>query len=732
VGNLRWQLADEPTAQGSLFEAPVFEREPGKGEFRGMEFLHVKARSIINEVKNAPFGFQHTINAYRGCSHACTYCLVGDTPILLADGRTRLMADIRPGDEVYGTARRGAYRRYVPTTVLDHWSTLKRAFRVTLEDGTELVTSGDHRFLTERGWKHVAGTECGAGRRPHLTTHSSLVGVGRLATTPPQGHDYETGYLCGVLRSEAPPDNYAADRPGRPTGDVHRFRLATTDDEMLARTRSYLGDRGGPNDLGGFETRQGLRAIRTRRGAGVATITEVIAWPTVPTADWSRGLLAGVFDAEGSCSRGTFRIADTDDEIIRHTEAALRRFRFRYVVEDSHRANRLRSIRLLGGLREQLRFFLTVDPAITRKRTFDGQALESDANLKVAEIEPLGIDLPMYDITTGTGDFIANGVVSHNCFARPSHTYLDLDAGEDFERKIVVKVNAVSLLRSELDPRKWSGELIAMGTNTDPYQRCEGKYRLTRGIVEVLAEHANPFSILTKSTLVLRDRLLLAEAARRTSVRVNLSIGTLDESVWRATEPGTPHPLRRVRAVEALNAAGIPCGVLIGPVLPHLSDGPEQLEAVVKACVEAGAQSISTVLLHLRPGVKEVFLPRLAESHPQLIDEYHQLYGNRAYAPRVEQRAVERLVRGFVHQYAGVSADRLDPRHHTGLPGPDATNGNGNGINGHGPAAPGGADSADDDTGDTDDDRRTPVPLPPPRARRRRRPQDTGTQLSLL
>jgi DNA repair photolyase len=279
----------------------------------------------------------------------------------------------------------------------------------------------------------------------------------------------------------------------------------------------------------------------------------------------------------------------------------------------------------------------------------------------------------------------------------------------------------VSLLRSELDPRRWSGELIAMGTNTDPYQRCEGKYRLTRGIVEVLAEHANPFSILTKSTLVLRDRMLLAEAARRTSVRVNLSIGTLDEDVWRVTEPGTPHPLRRVRAVEALNAAGIPCGVLIAPVLPHLSDGPEQLDAVVRACVEAGARSISTVQLHLRPGVKEVFMGRLADSHPHLVDTYRQIYGPRAYAPRAEQRALERTVRGLVHAYAGVSADRLDPRHHTGRPGPSP------------PSGAVGLDDADEVDGDEDDDDGVrPVPIAAP-ARRRRRPiADPGTQLSLL
>ena len=256
------------------------------------------------------------------------------------------------------------------------------------------------------------------------------------------------------------------------------------------------------------------------------------------------------------------------------------------------------------------------------------------------------------------------------CFARPTHTYLDLDADRDFERRIVVKVNAVSLLRRELDPRRWAGELIAMGTNTDPYQRAEGKYRLTRGLVEVLAEVGNPFSILTKSTLVLRDVALLAEAAGRTSVRVNLSIGTLDEAVWRATEPGTPHPMRRVRAVEALNEAGVPCGVLMGPVLPGLSDGPDQLEAVVKACVDAGARSISAVLLHLRPGVKDIYLSRLAETHPELVAETRRLYGDRAYAPKADQAALATRVRDLVRRHGGTDAPRGDAEHITGRAAP--------------------------------------------------------------
>ncbi|MDD9371654.1 MAG: radical SAM protein, partial [Acidimicrobiales bacterium] len=252
------------------------------------------------------------------------------------------------------------------------------------------------------------------------------------------------------------------------------------------------------------------------------------------------------------------------------------------------------------------------------------------------------------------------------CFARPTHTYLDLDADRDFERRIVVKVNAVSQTRRELDPRRWRGDLVAMGTNTDPYQRAEGKYRLTRGIVEVLSELANPFSILTKSTLILRDLDLLARAARRTSVRVNLSIGTLDEDVWRATEPGTPHPQRRMRAVEQLNAAGIETGVLIAPVLPGLSDGAEQLAAVTAAAVDAGAASVSTVLLHLRPGVRDVFLSRLDETHPHLVPGIRRRYRDRAYAPKAEQEALATQVRDLVRSRGGTSAERRDARHMTG------------------------------------------------------------------
>ncbi|MGH9126336.1 MAG: radical SAM protein [Acidimicrobiales bacterium] len=230
------------------------------------------------------------------------------------------------------------------------------------------------------------------------------------------------------------------------------------------------------------------------------------------------------------------------------------------------------------------------------------------------------------------------------CFARPTHEYLGFNIGEDFERKIVVKVNAVERTRAELRSPGWHGEHIAMGTNTDPYQKAEGKYHLTRGIIQVLAKAANPFSILTKSTLMLRDLDVLTEAAARTSVQVNFSIGTLDRDVWRLTEPGTPPPEKRVEAVRRFSEAGISCGVLVAPILPGLSDHPEQIRAVVEASAEAGASSISAVPLHLRPGVREHYLDWLGRARPDLLALHEERFGRGSYQPKAVQEDISAVV----------------------------------------------------------------------------------------
>jgi DNA repair photolyase len=230
------------------------------------------------------------------------------------------------------------------------------------------------------------------------------------------------------------------------------------------------------------------------------------------------------------------------------------------------------------------------------------------------------------------------------CFARPTHEYLGLNLAEDFERRIVVKVNAVERLEADLRSPKWKGDHIAMGTNTDPYQKAEAKYHLTRGIVEVLGRHENPFSILTKSTLVLRDLDVLLRAAQRANVHMAFSIGTLDKQVWRLTEPGTPPPDKRVEAVRRLNQAGIPCSVLIAPVLPGFSDGDDQLTEVAQACAAAGATSISPIALHLRPGVREHYLGWLASQRPDLVALHRARFHGRAYQEESEQRRIRRVV----------------------------------------------------------------------------------------
>ena len=470
---LRWATVEEEAALPGLGERITHP------EFAGIEFLHVRAKSLLNHVPAAAgMPFEWTINTYRGCTHACTYCASPETPVMTAEGGTREIQDLRKGDAILGTHVVNDRRVLVDTTVEDHWQTIKHAYAITLADGRRLVASADHRFLADAGWRYVSAAGDDADR-PVLACDTGLVGA-----------------PAGAL-----------------PGDVVRSRAA----------------------------------------------------------------------------------------------------------------------------------------------------------LRVVAIEDLGVEIPMYDITTGTGDFIANGVVSHNCFARPTHTYLDLDAGRDFESVIVVKINAVERLRAELRRPSWGGHHVALGTNTDPYQRCEGRYRLTRGVIETLSEAGNPYSILTKGTLVTRDLDVLTDAARRgVCTGVSMSIPTLDGDVWRGTEPGTPNPKRRLETIAALHDAGIPTGVMVAPIIPGISDAPEQLEAVVTGAVEAGADSITPIVLHLRPGVREQFLPWLEQARPDLIARFERLY-TRAYAPKAEQQRISRLLYRLVDRHGGNRRSRVrgEPRRRT-------------------------------------------------------------------
>jgi DNA repair photolyase len=250
------------------------------------------------------------------------------------------------------------------------------------------------------------------------------------------------------------------------------------------------------------------------------------------------------------------------------------------------------------------------------------------------------------------------------CFARNTHTYLDLDAGQDFNSKVIVKVNAPELLRAKLSSRGWAGEHIAMGTNVDCYQRAEGRYELMRGIIAALRDAHNPFSILTKGTLILRDLDLLLESAEMTDVGLNVSAGFVDKDLWRAIEPGTPAPQRRLDACAALNDAGLHCGVLMGPIVPYLCDSPAQLEAAVRQAAAAGAAHVTPIVLHLRPGAREWFLGWLGQAHPALVPRYAELYGRGAYARKDYQARIAAEVRELAQRYGigrsrGVRGERV-------------------------------------------------------------------------
>jgi DNA repair photolyase len=439
-----------------------------------------------------PFGW--TINPYRGCSHACVYCIQPDTQIMMSDGREKPLWAVEVGDEVLGTRSSGRYRRYTPSKVLAKWSTRKPAYRVTLADGTSIIASGDHRFLSDRGWKHVTGAMSGRSRRPYLTTANSLMGFGR------------------GIHPEAPP-------------------------------------------------------------------------PSV----------------------------------------------------------------------------VVTQTAITRKLSLIGAAVKTHADLRVTAIEDLGEVVEMMDITTTTGDFIANGVVSHNCFARPTHTYLDLDAGDDFDRQIIVKVNVADVLRSELARPSWRHEPVALGTNTDPYQRAEGRYSLMPGIIDALTSSGTPFSILTKGTLLRRDLPLLAEAAQHVPVDLAMSIAVYDQELQQSVEPGTPSTKARLATVSAVRDAGLDCAVFMMPILPYLTDTRAHLDEALRQAKAAGATSVLYTALHLKPGVKAWYMQWLEREHPELVPKYRSMYyGTNTYAPKAYRRWLGERIRPLIRAH-GLERGHEDP-----------------------------------------------------------------------
>ncbi|MBE1876753.1 Rv2578c family radical SAM protein [Myceligenerans sp. TRM 65318] len=544
---MRWAGQQLTTDDGALpgLELPALRtagliRAVRSPEFDGVTFHEVVARSALSKVPAASrMPFRWTVNPYRGCSHACRYCLAPDTPVLLGDGTWRPIGDLVPGDRVIGTLPDGGRRVLVETDVRDAWRTVKRAYRVTTADGTTLVASGDHRFLTGDGWRYVAGAsadEADARLAPS---------AGRV----PHGHPSADSVDPGTARAERP-----VLRPGDGLAGIDPV--------------------GGP----------GLP------GSGAPSPVDVV-----------------------------------------------------------------------------------------------GRLVRTSPGRTVVSVEDLGHETDLVDITTGTGDFVADGVISHNCYARGSHTYLDLDAGADFDSQVVVKVNVDEVLRAELARPSWGHESVALGTNTDPYQRAEGRYRLMPGIISALADSGTPFSILTKGTLLRRDLPLLTEAAERVEVGLGVSLAFADEELQQRVEPGTPTPRARLALIRAIREAGLPCGVMVAPVLPWLTDSRDHLARLLDAVSEAGATGATVLPLHLRPGAREWYLEWLRREFPQHAAGYRRIFGDRAYVDRRYQDWLwERAEPLLAERGLGRAASRFDS-------GPDkAVDDDGGTRGGSGSSGPGG------------------------------------------
>ncbi|MGH8131560.1 MAG: PA0069 family radical SAM protein [Steroidobacteraceae bacterium] len=478
--------------------------------------------------------------------------------------------------------------------------------------------------------------------------NNTLMGFGAIPSFPRSGDssDYRRGYLCGLIRGDGHLGVYRYARPGRANGDQHQFRLAMTDTEALERAAVFLSGFGLGTDRFQFQgetsARRCMEAIRTSSSASVAAIGRLIEWPGCPAGEWLCGFVGGMFDAEGSFCDGTIRIANTDRRMIEVLSDGLRRLRFDSIVETVRPGSPkpVHYVRVRGGLREHLRFFGVFDPSIARKRSIEAQAVKSAASLEIVEVEPPGRSGELFDITTGSGDFVANGVISHNCYARPSHAYLNLSPGLDFETRLFFKRDAAIHLREELNRRAYRCRPINLGANTDPYQPLEKRLGITRSLLEVLAESHHPVTIVTKAALVVRDIDLLQILAAEHLVKVFVSVTTLDDELKRRMEPRAASPVARLAAISKLAVAGIPTGVMFAPVVPAIND--HELEGVLDTAAAAGAKTAGYVLLRLPGEVRDLFYEWLETHYPdrarRVRSRIRDLRGGRDNDPRFGHR----------------------------------------------------------------------------------------------
>lgn len=599
-----------------------------------VQYLRDPARSIIATNDSPDVGFDASINPYRGCEHACVYCLSPSTPVLLRDLSVRRLGEIRVGDRLLGFDEGGSSdrpRKLRGATVLAQWWSTKPTLRI-VTDTADVLASPDHPWLDARGrWLRTD--------RLTLATRLRRLPVSTSPAPSPIDSGYRRGYVAGLslgdgtLRFEP---GWRGARRGFPTA---YWRVALKDREPLERLVEYLGHFGIAAAIRPFDP--GPRSSTRKEKVEVRSIEKLerlyrIVRSERSSASYRRGFVAGVFDAEGTHG-GSLRISQVDLSVLARVQSYALDFGFGFKLE--HRPGIASTIRLDGPQAERLHFLQVFRPAIARKvHAIEGKRLQTVPE-RIRAIER-GSRRSMVDIQTTTGTFFAASLCTHNCFARPTHEYLGFSSGLDFETKILVKQNAPELLRRELASPRWKPQVLGVSGVTDAYQPIERKLGLTRRCLEVLAECRNPVTVVTKSRLVARDADLLGELARRDCASVLISVTTLDPAVHRAMEPRTPRPALRLAAIEALARAGVPVGVLVAPVVPGLTD--HEIPRILEAVANAGASHAGYVVLRLPHANKELVETWLAERFPdrkdKVLNRLRELSGGKLYDARFGHR----------------------------------------------------------------------------------------------
>jgi DNA repair photolyase len=571
------------------------------------QFFRDTSRSIIATNDSPDVGFSASINPYRGCEHGCAYCLGPDTPILYADMTWRPIGNARPGDVVVGFAEYpppGGTRKYRPAVIEAVWWSKRRTLRLVTPKA-EIVTTADHRWLDARN-----GRWC----RTETFTPGRLLRRMAVAPPEPEDGDYRVGYLAGLSLGDGTfrfEPGWRSNRLGFPQS---YWRVALADEEPLVRVVNYL--RGyrieahvRPFD-GGPASRRPMQKVEIRSLGSLGILHPLLTLER-DTRHYRRGFLAGFFDAEGH-NGDVFRLSQVNQAVLERVRQYARSLGFNFCLEPH--LGRASTLRLVGRYDERVRFFCLCRPAIRRKAdALFGWQMKLGAE-SIRAIAP-GTISDVVDIQTSTRTFLAAGVATHNCYARPTHEYLGFSAGLDFETRIMVKEDAPELLRKELASPKWEPKVLGLSGVTDPYQPVERRLGLTRRCLEVLAEFRNPVGVVTKSRLVTRDADLLGELAQHQAAAVFLSVTTLDGSLARRLEPRAAQPAARLAAVKELTAHGIPTGVLVAPVIPGLND--HEIPAILKAAAEAGARCAGYILLRLPYGVADLFDQWLTRHFPE-------------------------------------------------------------------------------------------------------------------